>query len=124
MSVVILFNQSCSASSVVSWWNQRATILSRSGIHYISQNIADIYINSWEDPEEYSAMGEDAYKGTSGEDRAQRNLRRFAEAHVVPASPWKEGEKVESMGGGTLWWESEDGNKIVSTERRKDSQLC
>lgn len=58
-------------------------------------------------------MGEKAYEGASGEDRAQRNLRRFAEAHIVPASPWKEGEKVQSMGGGTVWWESKDGNKMV-----------
>ena len=67
----------------------------------------------WEDPEDYNALGDKAYEGQSGEDRATRNLRRFAEAHVVPVSPWKEGEKVESMGGGTVWWESRDGNKVV-----------
>ncbi|KAL6715954.1 hypothetical protein ACLMJK_006916 [Lecanora helva] len=67
----------------------------------------------WEDPEDYNAMGNNAYQGASGEDRATRNLRRFAEAHIVPTSPWKEGEKVESMGGGTVWWESKDGNKYV-----------
>ena len=101
-----------------------STIRSRSSVLRIPKNVADFHINSWEDPEEYSTMGEDAYKGASGEDRAQRNLRRFAEAHMVPASPWKEGEKVESMGGGTLWWESKDGNKIVSIGRRKDAYLC
>ena len=31
----------------------------------------------------------------------------------MPVSPWKEGEKVESLGGGTVWWESKDGSKIV-----------
>ena len=67
----------------------------------------------WEDPEDYSALGEKAYEGASGEERATRNLRRFVEAHVVPVSPWEEGEKVESVGGGKLWWESKDGKKMV-----------
>ena len=76
---------------------------------------ADSAVCRWEDPEDYSAMGDEAYQGTGGEDRAQRNLRRFAEAHIVPVSPWKEGEKVETMGGGTVWWESKDGQKTVSS---------
>lgn len=67
----------------------------------------------WEDPEDYNAFGANAYGGSKGEDRAHRNLRRFVEAHVVPVSPWKEGEKVNSAGGGQLWWESKDGVKIV-----------
>lgn len=67
----------------------------------------------WEDPKDYEALGEQAYDGSSGEERAQRNLRRFAEAHIIPASPWKEGEKVASLGGGKLWWEEKDGTKMV-----------
>lgn len=67
----------------------------------------------WEDPEDYNELGAKAYEGTSGEDRATKNLRRFAEAHIIPVSPWKEGEKVESMGGGQVWWENKDGNKVV-----------
>lgn len=67
----------------------------------------------WEDPEDYNELGANAYQGQSGEDRAQRNLRRFVEAHVVPVSPWKEGEKVDSIGGGKLWWEEKDGKKVV-----------
>lgn len=67
----------------------------------------------WEDPEDYNELGANAYEGQSGEDRAQRNLRRFVEAHVVPVSPWKEGEKVNSIGGGKLWWEEKDGKKVV-----------
>lgn len=67
----------------------------------------------WEDPEDYNELGAKAYEGQSGEDRAQRNLRRFVEAHVVPVSPWKEGEKVNSIGGGELWWEEKDGKKMV-----------
>ena len=67
----------------------------------------------WEDPKDYSALGQSAYDGSAGEDRAQRNLRRFVEAHVVPVSPWKEGEKVRSIGGGEIWWEEKEGVRTV-----------
>lgn len=68
----------------------------------------------WEDPRDYGALGQGAYKGEAGEGRAHKNLRRFVEAHVVPVSPWAEGEKVETLGGKKLWWEGSDGKKIVS----------
>ncbi|KAK4691122.1 hypothetical protein P7C71_g5812, partial [Lecanoromycetidae sp. Uapishka_2] len=67
----------------------------------------------WEDPKDYDELGANAYEGSSGEDRATRNLRRFSEAHIIPVSPWKEGEKVASMGGGEVWWESKEGTKVV-----------
>jgi hypothetical protein len=68
----------------------------------------------WEDPEDYAKYGAEAYDSKSGgEDRAHRNLRRFTEAHVVLASPWKEGEKAERMGGGELWWETTKEGKTV-----------
>ena len=69
----------------------------------------------WEDPREYGALGQGAYEGEGGEDRAHQNLRRFVEAHVVPVSPWAEGEKVETLGGQKLWWEKCDGKKRVSS---------
>lgn len=68
----------------------------------------------WEDPRDYEALGENAYEGEEGEGRAQRNLRRFVEAHILPLSPWIEGEKVESLGGGEVWWEEKEGQKLVS----------
>ncbi|KAH0172549.1 hypothetical protein KCU67_g1690, partial [Aureobasidium melanogenum] len=34
----------------------------------------------WEDPQDYAALGQNAYDGQSGEDRAHKNLRRFVEA--------------------------------------------
>ena len=67
----------------------------------------------WEDPRDYGALGEAAYDGSKGEDRAHQNLRRFVEAHVVPVSPWEEGEKVETLGGRKLWWENSDGKRLV-----------
>ncbi|TVY48680.1 FAS1 domain-containing protein [Lachnellula occidentalis] len=67
----------------------------------------------WEDLEDYDKLGAEAYEGGDGQDRAQRNLRRFVEAHVVPASPWKEGEKLKTLAGGEIWWESRDGGKVI-----------
>ena len=80
----------------------------------LDSQIINLPRKPWEDPEDYNAFGANAYAGSEGEDRAHRNLRRFVEAHVVPVSPWKEGEKVSSVGGGQLWWESKDGQKTVS----------
>lgn len=67
----------------------------------------------WEDPRDYDALGAQAYEGKDGEDRAHKNLRRFVEAHIVPKHPWEEGEKVESLAGGKVWWEMKDGKKVV-----------
>ncbi|KAL8704551.1 MAG: hypothetical protein Q9201_002286 [Fulgogasparrea decipioides] len=67
----------------------------------------------WEDPKDYNTLGQAAYDGSAGEDRAHRNLRRFVEAHIIPTSPWKEGEKVKSVGGEELWWENRGGTRTV-----------
>lgn len=69
----------------------------------------------WEDPRDEAEMGDKAYEGKAGEDRATRNLRRFVEAHVVKGSPWGKGEKRETVGGGKLWWEEKDGVRRVSS---------
>ncbi len=68
----------------------------------------------WEDPKDYEDLGADAYEGENGEERAQRNLRRFVEQHCVAASPWKEGEKLKTLAGDEIWWENKDGVKMVS----------
>lgn len=68
----------------------------------------------WEDPADYDNLGDQAYGGEEGEERAHRNMRRFVEAHVVPVSPWKEEEKVKTLDGGAIWWESRDGAKVVN----------
>jgi hypothetical protein len=68
----------------------------------------------WEDPEDYRLLGAAAYEGKSGEEKAHGNLRRFVEAHVVPVSPWEEGEHVKTMAGGEVWWEMKEGKKTVS----------
>lgn len=70
----------------------------------------------WESPEDYSKFGEvDAYEGQEGQDRAKRNLQKFVEAHLVPASPWRNGEEVETVGGGKLRWEKKGDKIFVSS---------
>ncbi|KAI2626055.1 hypothetical protein GGS26DRAFT_563105 [Hypomontagnella submonticulosa] len=72
----------------------------------------------WEDPRDYEALGANAYEGGDGQDRAHRNLRRFVEAHVVPVSPWAEGDKVKSLldGDREIWWEMKDGVKVIQPD--------
>lgn len=68
----------------------------------------------WENPEEYDSLGTNAYEGDDGIERANRNLRRFVEAHIIPASPWTEGEKVKAVGSDReVWWEEKEGKKVV-----------
>jgi hypothetical protein len=67
----------------------------------------------WEDPKDYDSLGAAAYQGQDGEDRAHKNLRRFVEAHIVPQSPWKEGDKVQTLAGNTIWYETKEGKTMV-----------
>ncbi|KAB8212217.1 Fasciclin domain protein [Aspergillus parasiticus SU-1] len=66
----------------------------------------------WENLDDYAQFGEaKAYEGQEGQDRAKSNLKRFVEAHIVPRSPWNEGDEVETLGGDKLSW-TKDGDKI------------
>ena len=68
----------------------------------------------WEDPADYHTLGADAYEGPGGQERAQQNLRRFVEAHIVPVSPWPEKYKASAMAGaGEIWWEMKDGKRLI-----------
>ena len=68
----------------------------------------------WEDPEDYNKLGAQAYQGSSGTDRAHSNLERFVKRHIVAESPWEEGKKVKTLAGNEVWWESKNGQKMVS----------
>ncbi|ORY57175.1 uncharacterized protein BCR38DRAFT_354829 [Pseudomassariella vexata] len=71
----------------------------------------------WEDPRDYEALGANAYEGGDGQDRAQKNLRRFVEAHVVPMSPWPEKEKIKTiLGDREIWWEKRDGARVIQPD--------
>ncbi|KAI9808397.1 MAG: hypothetical protein M1826_004173 [Phylliscum demangeonii] len=67
----------------------------------------------WEDQDDYRTLGESAYEGSNGQDRAQRNLRRFVESHLVPVSPWPEGEEVQTLSGVRLRWQQKDGKRVI-----------
>ncbi|KAI0473981.1 hypothetical protein GGR56DRAFT_559792 [Xylariaceae sp. FL0804] len=74
----------------------------------------------WEDARDYEALGAGAYDDKDGNgdgmERARRNLRRFVEAHTIPASPWAEGERVRSLleGDREVWWETrDDGVRVI-----------
>lgn len=90
--------------------NQNSTVLAP-----LNSAMEKLPRKPWEDPEEYDKLGADAYEGDDGWQRAQKNIRRFVEAHVVPQNPWAEGEKVKALGAeGEVWWEEKDGKKVVS----------
>lgn len=79
----------------------------------------------WEDPEDYRVYGEaEAYSGGEGQERARRNLQRFVEAHLVPVSPWGEGEEVETVGGGRVRWVKEGDTVFVSLLYKLRKYCC
>ncbi len=42
----------------------------------------------------------------------------------MPVSPWKEGEKVRTVGGGEVWWEEREGGKIVGAGIRSSGWIA
>jgi len=65
----------------------------------------------WEDrPNDNSGVS-----AQRSEDKAAQNLQRFVEEHIVPTSPWDEGQdnKVATLGGQELWWETRNGKKVI-----------
>jgi hypothetical protein len=85
----------------------------------------------WEDPADYDGLGTNAYEGDDGRDRAQKNLQRFVEAHLVTTSPWVEGEEggktktVEGEGKAReLWWVKKDGKKIIMPDGVEVDQVA
>lgn len=88
--------------------NQNATVLAPD-----NNAMKNLKRKPWEDVDDYSTFGAEAYKGQDGEDRAHKNLRRFVERHIVPESPWEEGKKVKTLEGNEVWWEMKDGKKTV-----------
>lgn len=55
-----------------------------------------------------------AYEGREGKDRAQGNLKRFVEAHIVGVCPWGEGVEAETLCGKKVRWVKEGGKIVVS----------
>jgi hypothetical protein len=84
----------------------------------------DLKRKPWEDPEDYNTLGADAYEGASGQDRANSNLERFVQQHIIPESPWEEGKKIKTLAGNEIWWESRDGQKKVSMTMPPFQVVC
>lgn len=63
----------------------------------------------WEDRED----DESGISATRNEEKAAQNIKKFVEEHVIPISPWAEGEKVKTLGGQELWWETKDESRII-----------
>ncbi|EJP65921.1 FAS1 domain-containing protein [Beauveria bassiana] len=72
----------------------------------------------WEDERELGELGANAYEGDDGKARADANLGRFVEAHLVTESPWEAGQKAKTMAGREVWWEeSENGTRVVMPDK-------
>ncbi|CEJ85182.1 hypothetical protein VHEMI03694 [[Torrubiella] hemipterigena] len=67
----------------------------------------------WEDSQELEEHGAHIYEGDDGKERADKNLRRFVEAHLVTTSPWKANDKVKTVLGREVWWEEKDGKRVI-----------
>jgi hypothetical protein len=106
-----LCNDIPSVSSMLASTSQNLTVLAPE-----DAELKKLHRKPWEDPQDYDRLGADAYVGEEGVDRAQKNLNRAVEAHVVGVSPWTEGEKVKRLSGegGEVWWENKEGRKVVS----------
>lgn len=68
----------------------------------------------WESDSDEQTYGEQAYEGEAGMQRAQGNLKSFVEMHILSAKEWKEGQKIKTMSGLEVWWESQGGKRVVS----------
>lgn len=69
----------------------------------------------WEQPGD--ADHADSFAGPDGKDRADGNLRRLVDAHIVRAGSWKKGDKAATLAGREIWWEERDGKKIVMPDK-------
>lgn len=72
----------------------------------------------WENEREMGELGTNAYEGGDGKARADANICRFVEAHLVTQSPWPAGVKAKTMAGREVWWEErDDGKRVVMPDK-------
>lgn len=77
----------------------------------------------WEDrPDDNTGVSAE-----NNENKASSNLRRFVLEHVVPVSPWEEGQKVKTLWsqendsgdeGREIWWERRGGGDSGEMEKK------
>jgi hypothetical protein len=68
----------------------------------------------WENSDDYKSLGPEAYGGEDGQSRANANLQRFVEEHIVPTKSWNEGQKFQTLSGKTVWLEKKGDDLLVS----------
>ncbi|OTA06798.1 hypothetical protein A9Z42_0075600 [Trichoderma parareesei] len=95
--------------------NTKTTVLAPSNVA-----IEHLPRKPWENPDDYDALGSQAYDGSGGKDRADDNMMRFVQAHLVIGhpSPWEAGVKAKTSAGREIWWEEgkaagQEGKRVV-----------
>ncbi|PTB68748.1 hypothetical protein BBK36DRAFT_1156997 [Trichoderma citrinoviride] len=90
--------------------NTKTTVLAPSNVV-----IEDLPQKPWENTDDYKTFGEQAYDGSGGKDRADENMMRFVQAHLVigQSSPWEAGVKAKTAAGKEVWWEDRGEEKRV-----------
>ncbi|POS83258.1 hypothetical protein EPUL_004355, partial [Erysiphe pulchra] len=78
-----------------------------------NEAIAAMPRKAWENPDEYSTLGSEVYEGEEGKERADQNLQKFVESHIIPLSPWADNVKVKTLAGTEYWWHMKDGHRII-----------
>ena len=114
-----LIRDTASADTRMADGNSNTTVLSP-----VNSAITTLPRKPWESNEDYEQLGENAYEGQSGQDRASSNLKRFVFEHIVPESPWNEGSKIATLGGSQVWWETKDGKRYVSNNSNECKDIA
>jgi hypothetical protein len=69
----------------------------------------------WRSSSDVEQFGTEAYEGEVGTKRANNNLRKFVERQIVSlGGEWRENERLKTVGGKQVWWETNGDGKIVS----------
>ncbi|KAK2601673.1 hypothetical protein QQS21_004747 [Conoideocrella luteorostrata] len=99
---------SSSTSDLLSDFNANTTVLAP-----LNSAIDALPRKPWESQHDYNTFGSQAYDGSGGQDRANKNIEKFVKAHLVTTSPWKEGEKGKTLLGKEIWWEEREGKRVI-----------
>lgn len=66
--------------------------------------------------DEAQATNHDGSDDADAEKLAQKTLEKFVGRHIVPRYPWRAGEKAETLTGRSIWYEEEEGKKVIKPD--------
>lgn len=113
ISIFASLTRSClTTSALLSSTSQNITVLAPSNVI-----LASLPRKPWEEPEDYAQLGANAYVGVEGEGRAQKNLDRFVEAHVVKGDLGVKESRLKTVQGGEVWVEQQNGKIVVMPDQ-------